>query len=249
MKDKALKIVVISLIFLAILSCSWEALIKPNGDYSNPQPIDSTSTPIDTTVNDTTIDTVSLPLVFTCDTLYHLSDTAFVCLSAVFDNTLVLPLYSNIYDHHSLVYFNLIELLQNYWPQYKYTIYQSTNAICVYVDGTDNSSIFQAVIKVTDINNTGTSFTAFKLYHAGRGALTFEQECYEADHRLNETGFDFWHTNFTPEQYNIIARKRGHFQDCKAGEAIFDCKNAIGIDTMITDSAKNVFHWVRVKKP
>lgn len=173
--------------------------------------------------NDTIITQPVIVPPDTCHQLFNLTDTAFVCLSVPFDVTPVIVGFHWYGSNNTTTFLTLDGLIDTYFPQYPHhTYYQNDKALCMFIEGTDNSSQFAGKIGVITTNSSSRIKNSNKYAIHDYGALTFEQECFEGDHRLNIHFYTLSGTNFTQGQNDIIIRKRNHFDECKIGELFAD---------------------------
>lgn len=190
---------------------------------------------------------VTQPIVIppdTCHQLIHLTDTAFVCLSVPFDVTPVIVGFHWYGSNNTITYLTLQGLIDTYYPQLNghYTYYQNSKGIAMFIEGTDNTIQFNGKIGVWCTNQSNRLLTANKYAISDYGSLTFEQEMYEANHRLNIHFYTLSGTNFTQSEYDQIIRARNHFDECKAGEifADFSFKN---VSQSVRDST-TLYQWI-----
>lgn len=179
-------------------------------------------------------------LIVECDTLIHLNDTAFTTITIWFING---KPEATVYKKGSdgtttqVQADSLYKLIKQDFPQYKYTEYQSDVAVTVFIDGTNNSEQFQNKYWARDVIGQKAFATAFGQRFYPFGSMTFEEEMYESSHRKNILAFHFRNTNYTPEQYNALARSHMRFAECKHGEERALFWGATGIAQSIIDSS------------
>jgi hypothetical protein len=229
-----MKHILILLFAITLCRCSF-----PVADiFTDPDIIDQ---PQDTTI------TAPVVVVDTCHQLVITPDTAFVTLGTYFFNGLPTnPIWR--LDQFGFASTNLIEVLEFYWPQYSYTYYQEGPGVMAFIDGTDNSDLFQGKIWTTDLIGQRALLTANSSSMFLKGALTYEEAVYEVNHRTNVTAFGYFgNDTWTEAQNNTWARRQLHADICKQGEDRADFR---ATSTPILQSIKdsfNLFHWDNIQ--
>lgn len=191
-------------------------------------------------------DPEELVIADTCDVLEHLSDTSFVVLTLYFVNGKPDNLIWGYEENGSqqLTSDSLPLLLEQVYPQFDYTYYESDESVTVFIDGTNDNSLFQYDIWAGDDAGQHAHATAWGENFITYGALTYEESLFEANHRLNFKGFHLSNTDWTEEQNNTFCRTIMHFDLCKHGEMRANFSDKPVVQT-VKDSA-HLYLWNQV---